>query len=145
LPLGKLNGQKAFQIRKRIIRIIAGTKTGASCKELLKKFNILPLATKFFALINMICSGQYENFQTDSDIHSISTGYRYNLHVLNTDLSKYQKGVYSTGIKLFNNLPPIIEGLNHNKRMLTPALKEYVLSHSYSVGEFTFTKNSELS
>jgi hypothetical protein len=59
----------------------------------------------------------------------------------NTD----KKGVYSTGIKLFNNLPPIIESLNHNKRMLTPALKEYVLSHSYSVGEFTFTKNSELS
>jgi hypothetical protein len=48
--LRKLNRQqkKVFYIQKKIIRIMAGTKRKASCKELFKKFNILPLASKFF-------------------------------------------------------------------------------------------------
>jgi hypothetical protein len=85
-----------------------------------------------------------EKFQTNSDIHNISTRYRYNLHVPNTNLSKYQKGVYYPGITLFNNLPPTIKSLNHDIKKFKPALKEYLLFHSYSAEEFTSTKNSQL-
>jgi hypothetical protein len=62
----------------------------------------------------------------------------------NTNLSKYQKGVYYSGIKLFNNLPPNIKSLNHDIKKLKPSLKEYFLSHFYSVEEFTLAKNSQL-
>jgi hypothetical protein len=55
-----------------------------------------------------------EKFQTHSEIHSISTKYRYNLQVPYNNLSKYQKGVYYSGIKVFNHLPPNIKGLNHD-------------------------------
>jgi hypothetical protein len=85
-----------------------------------------------------------EKFQTNSDIHSISTRYRYNLHVPNSNLSKYQKGVYYSGIKLFKNLPTNVKNLSHNIKKFKRALKEYLLSHSYSVEEFTFAKNSQL-
>jgi hypothetical protein len=88
-----------------------------------------------------------EKFQINSDIHNISTRYRYNLHVPNTNLSKYQKGVYYTGIKLFNNLPPTIKSLNDDIQgnKFKPAQKGYLISHSfYSVEEFTSTKNSQL-
>jgi hypothetical protein len=81
-----------------------------------------------------------EKFQTNSDIHDISTKYRYNLHVPNTNLHKYQKGIYSTGIKLFNDLPHTIKSLNHDIK----SLSQYLLSHSYSVEKFTSTKNSQL-
>jgi hypothetical protein len=74
-----------------------------------------------------------EKFQTNSDIHNISTRYRYNLNVPNTNLSKYQKVVYFSEIKLFNNLPPTTKSLNHNIKKFKPAQKEYLLSHSYSV------------
>jgi hypothetical protein len=40
---------------------MAGTNRRASCTELFKKFNILPLASKIFALIIIICSGQHKN------------------------------------------------------------------------------------
>jgi hypothetical protein len=84
-----------------------------------------------------------EKFQTNSDIHS--TRYRYNIHVPNSNLSKYQKGVYYSGIKIFNNLPPNVKNLSHNVKMFKRALKEYLLSHSfYSVEEFTLAKNSQL-
>jgi hypothetical protein len=72
-----------------------------------------------------------EEFQTNSDIQNISTRYRYNRHVLHANLSKYQKGVYNTEIKLLNNLPPSIRSLSqYTKKKFKPALKEYLPSHS---------------
>jgi hypothetical protein len=50
----------------------------------------------------------------------------------NAELIKYQGGVYYTGINLFNNLP-----LKSRKTVCMPALKDYVLTHSYSVDGFT--------
>jgi hypothetical protein len=85
-----------------------------------------------------------ETFQTNSNIHRIRTRYRYNLNVPNTNLSKYKKGVYYYGIKLFIKLPPNSKSLNHGIKMFKPVLKEYLLSHSfYSVEEFTSTNNSQ--
>jgi hypothetical protein len=74
------------------------------------------------------------------DCHNVSTRYGYNLHVPYTNLSKYKKVVYYTGIKLFNNLPPI-KSLNYDIKKFKPTLK---VSHSfYTIKEFTLTKNSQ--
>jgi hypothetical protein len=138
------DNKKVFYTQKKIIRKMAGTKRRASCRELFKKFNILPLASKFLLLLlSSFVVNNIETFQTNSDIHNTSTRYRYNLHVSNTNLSKYQKGVYYSGIKLFSNLPPTIRSLNHNVQKFKPALKEYLLSHSYFVEDFTLAKNSQ--
>jgi hypothetical protein len=88
---------------------MAGTKRRASCRELFKKFNILPLASEFLLSLSSFVVENTETFQTNSDIHNIITKYRYNLHVPNTNFSKYQKGVYYSRIKLFNNLPPLFQ------------------------------------
>jgi hypothetical protein len=62
----------------------------------------------------------------------------------NTNLTKYKKGVYNTGIKSFNNLPPTIKSLNHNIKVFKPALKDYHLTHSfYSVDDFICVENSK--
>jgi hypothetical protein len=123
---------------------MAGIKRRASCRELFNKFNILSLACKFLLSWLSFVVDNIEKFKTNSDIQNISTRYKYNLHVLNTNLSKYQKGVYYTGIKLFNNLPPTIKSRNHNIKKFKPALKEYLLSHSNAIEEFTLTRNSQL-
>jgi hypothetical protein len=135
------DSKKVFYIQKKIIRIMAGTKMRSSCRELFKKFNILRLASEFLLSLLSFVVDNIQKFQTNSDIHNISTRYRYNLHVTNTNLSKYQKGFYYTGINLFHNLPPTIKSLNHDIKKFKPALKEYLPSHSfYSVEEFTSTK-----
>jgi hypothetical protein len=41
------DSKKIYYIQKKIIRIMAGTKRRASCRELFKKFNILPIASEF--------------------------------------------------------------------------------------------------
>jgi hypothetical protein len=139
------DSKKVFYIQKKIVRIIAVTKRRASCRELFKKFNILPLDSKLLLSLSSFVVDNIETFQTNSDSHNTSTRYRYNLHVPNTNLSKYQKGVYYSGIKLFSNLPLTIKSLNHNIKKFKPALKEYLLSHSfYSIEECTLTKNAQL-
>jgi hypothetical protein len=58
------------------------------------------------------------------------------------NLTSYQKGAYYGGIKLFNTLPDSIKSLNHDIRVFKPALKDYILSHSfYSVEELTSSEN----
>jgi hypothetical protein len=139
------DSKKVFYTQKRIIRIMAGAKRRAPCRELFNKFNILPLASEFLLSLLSFIVDNMDKFQTNSDIHSISTRYRYNFHVPNSNLSKYQKGVYYSGIKIFNNFPPNVKNLSHNIKMFKAALKEYLLSHSfYSVQEFTLAKNSLL-
>jgi hypothetical protein len=82
-----------FYIQKKIIRKMAGTKRRASCRELFKKCFILPLASEFLPSFLSFVAENIETFQTNSDIHNLTTRYRYNLHVPNTNLRKYQKGV----------------------------------------------------
>jgi hypothetical protein len=103
------DSKKVLYIQKKIIRIMAGTKRRASCTELFKKFNIFQLASDFLFSLSSFVVDNLETFQTNSDVHNISIRYTYNLHVPNTNLSNYQKGVYYSGIKLFNNLPPTIK------------------------------------
>jgi hypothetical protein len=99
-----------------------------TCRELFKKFNILPLASEFLLSLLSFVVDNIEKFQTNSDIHNICTRYRYNLHVPNINLSKYQKGVYYTGMKPFNDPSPTIKSLNHDIKKFKPALKkEYLL------------------
>jgi hypothetical protein len=91
---------KKKNIQKKIIRIMADTKRRASCRQLFKKFDILPLASEFILFLLSDVVDNTEKFQTNSDIHNISTRHRYNFHVLNANLSKYWKGIYCIGIKL---------------------------------------------
>jgi hypothetical protein len=42
---------------------------------------------------------------TDSDNYSVYTGHSSDLHLPQTNLAVYQKGVYYSDVKFFNNLP----------------------------------------
>jgi hypothetical protein len=54
-----------------------------------------------------------------------------------------KKGVYCTGVKLFNNLPPTIKSLHNDTKVFKPALKDYLLTYSfYSIDDFTSVANS---
>jgi hypothetical protein len=71
----------------------AGVKRRVPCRQLFKKFSILPLASKFLLSL-LLCIWDY----------NISTRHKYNLCVATTNLIEYQKGVYCTRIKLLNNI-----------------------------------------
>jgi hypothetical protein len=68
--------------------------------EMVSKFNILPLASGR-PLLALLLIVEMKKFRTNSSIHNMDTKHRYQIHMLNTNLSIYQKGIYCTGIKLY--------------------------------------------
>jgi hypothetical protein len=60
----------------------------------------------------------------------MNTRQKYNYHLPSSNLSLYQKGVYFTGIKLFNNLPQSIKNFSNDTKQFKSALKNYLHAHS---------------
>jgi len=50
-------------------------------------------------------------FILNSDIHKISTPYSNDLHLPSAQLKLFQKGVFYSGIKMYNHLPLTIKEL----------------------------------
>ena len=53
------------------------------------------------------------------------------LYVPTTNLTTYQKGVYYSGIKIYNHLPTAIKDLSGDKNKFKLALKRYLLHYSF--------------
>jgi hypothetical protein len=78
-----------------------------------------------------------EIFKSNSDIHSVYNIHRTDLHPPLLHLSVSQKGVYFSGIKIFNHLPQNIKGLPHNIKKFKDILKTLLLMGSfYSLEEY---------
>jgi hypothetical protein len=58
------DSKKLFYIQKKIIIIMTGTKRRASCRELFKKFNILPLVSEFLLSLLSFVVDNIEKLQT---------------------------------------------------------------------------------
>jgi hypothetical protein len=70
------------------------------------------------------------------ELHSINTRHKLDLHVPLVTLSKVQKGVYDSGIKLFNFCPSVSS--NKFKHKLEKFL---ILNSFYSVEEYLDSDN----
>jgi hypothetical protein len=118
---------------------MAGVKSRVSCRKLFWKFNILPVAGEFILCLLSFVVENLDKFQRNTDVHNLNARRKYDHHMPNMNLTEYQKGLHYTGIRLFNNLPPTIKSLNN---VFKPALKDYLLTHSYFVDDFTSVENS---
>jgi len=74
----------------------------------------------------------------DSQIHSVHTRFKINLHPPIANLAKFQKGVYYSGIKIFNNLPHDIKDLANEITLFRNALKSILLINSFCNSEEYF-------
>jgi hypothetical protein len=82
--------------------IMAGVKKRASCREIFKKFNYLPLRVNSFSLLLFFVENM-EKFRTNFDIHNVNTRHKYDLHMLNDNLTSYQKGAYYAEITHYSS------------------------------------------
>ena len=84
-------------------------------------------------------------FSTNSKVHTINTRHRSDLHSPSTNLTKYQKGVYYSGIKIFIHLPKNIKNLSWNVKKFKLASKRFLLMGSfYSLEYFDWISRSDL-
>jgi hypothetical protein len=72
-------------------------------------------------------SNNREQYFANFEIHNINTRHTANLHLPRTHLSIYQKGVFYSGIKIFNNLPRNIKTYIDNPITFKKAVKKVLL------------------
>jgi hypothetical protein len=104
--------------------------------ELLRA-NILSLASEFILELLSSVVENLKEFQRNLDVRSLNTRHKYDFPGPQSNLSRYAKAVNGTATKLFDNLPTTTENLNYYIKALKPTLKAYLVSHCYSVYEFT--------
>ena len=112
-----------FKLQKRAIKIIMNVDNRVSCRELLKKLNILPLHSQYILSLLLFVVKNIKEFISNSILNSINTHHRSDLYAPSVKLTKYQKGVYYSGIKIFNHLPQIIKNLSWNVKKFKLAPK----------------------
>ena len=101
------HSDKIFKIQKQVIRIITNSRMRDSCRELFKQLEMLPLYSQYILSISIFVIKNKHLFYTNNQIHSIHTRFKTNLHPPTANLTKFQKGVYYSANKIFNNLPHI--------------------------------------
>ena len=83
----------------------------------------------------MYVAKNINDFTINSDNHSFNTRYKANLYPPLLRLNKCQKGIYYTGIKMYNCLPSKLRGLINNKIQFKKELKKFLLRGSFCTVE----------
>jgi len=126
-----------FKIQKRVIRIMMNVKNRESCRELFKKLNILPLQSQFILSLLIFVVKNLNMSKSNSVVHTINTRNSSDLYLPSLHLSKVQKEVYHSGIKVFNCLPPRIKSSSGDVMKFRIALKRFLSEGSfYTIQEY---------
>jgi hypothetical protein len=102
-----------------------------SCRDLFKKLCILPLHSQYIFSILLFVVKNRGLFKTNSDVHKFNTRTSYDLHLPTAKLTVFQKGVYCSGIKIYNHLPLHLKQLSYDIKKFKPALKRFLLTNSF--------------
>ena len=113
-----------------------------SCLELFKNLNILPLYSQYILSLILFVVKNIDEFSTNSELHTINTWHRSDLHPLSINLTKYQKGVYYSGIKIISHLLQNIKNLSWNVNKFKLTLKMFLLMGSFHSPDEYFDWNS---
>jgi len=107
-----------FKLQKRAIRIILNASNKVLWCEMFKKLNILPLHSQYILSLLLFVVKNIEEFISNSKVHSSNIRHTSDLYAPSIKLTKYQKAVYYSGIKIFNHLPQNIKNLSWNVKNL---------------------------
>jgi hypothetical protein len=133
-----------FTLQKKIIRTITNTKPRDSCRAAFKKLEIITLYSQYIYSLVLYTVNNKHLFDANNEIHKYKTRNNNNLHLPLASLSKFNKGAYISGIKVFNHLPQYIKDLTNNQTYFKSTLKRFLYHHSfYSMNEYYNYKAEE--
>jgi hypothetical protein len=128
---------KVLKSQKRMIRIMTNLRLRDTCRVMLKELRIRPFYSQYIYSLLIYLAGNTQLFTMNREVHSYNTRNNTDFHLPNVNLTKYQKGVYYMGIKLYNHLPTDIKNLVHNQKLFGSFLRRFLHFNSfYSLEEF---------
>jgi hypothetical protein len=98
-----------------------------SCRAMFSKLGILTLYSQYIFSTLMFVVKHKDIFTFNVELHKINTRHKLDLHVPSVNLTEVQKGVYYSGITLFNSLHLGIENIAHNTNKFMPELKKFLI------------------
>jgi hypothetical protein len=75
-------------------------------------------------------------FTVNLEIHNINTRQHTNLHQPTSNLTGYQQGIYCSGARVYNNLPPHIKQLSDDSKNFVLQVKKFLYLHSFALEEY---------
>jgi hypothetical protein len=124
-------GATIFRLQKEAIRIMEGCENRVSCRDLFRKFQILPLTSQYLLSLLMFVVQHKDLFITSLGSHNLETRQSNHLYTPQANLSVYHKGAYYSGVKIFNKLPSNIKDVNGNTTKFKTTLKRYLYANSF--------------
>ena len=110
--------------------------TNARPRDSCKNMEIVTFIHYIYSLLLYIVNNKHQ-FITNRETHKCRTRSNNNLHLPTVSLSKFNKGAYMTGVKIFNHLPQYIKSVVNDPKCFKSALKRFLCRHSfYSVDEY---------
>jgi hypothetical protein len=106
------HSEELFQIQNRKVRIITNSSKNTSGQQLFKELNILPIQSQYICSILLFVTKNKGQFLFNSQVHKINTRQTSNLYLPTANLATDQKGVYYSGIKIYNHLKAAINNLS---------------------------------
>jgi hypothetical protein len=97
--------RKVYIIQKRTIRIMLRLGPRTSCRDGLKKLNILTVPCLCTYILVLFAVKNLNIYQTDSFVRGMNTRQQNELHIPSVILSSIQRGVCCSSVKIFNRLP----------------------------------------
>jgi len=128
---------KIFRLQKKIIRIMMGCRSKDSCRKFFFNLEILPLPSQYILSLLLFMIRNKNQFLVNSEIHHIYTRQHANLYQPSLNVTKYQKGVYCLGVKVFNMLHSYIKSEFADPKKFEVVLQKFLCENSfYSLDEY---------
>ena len=113
-----------------------------SCRGLFKDLKILPFASQYILSLLQFVVLTRGYFAPNGVCHNFNTRQKNDLHLPHVSLTTYQRGVFYSGIIVFNALLLPIKDISGNPKMFK-VVKHYLLTHSfYNLDEFFSEQNT---
>jgi hypothetical protein len=94
-----------FQLWKKVIRIIGKAGQHASCRNLFKELNILPLPCLYISEAVCCVKSNMEKMKYNEEVHDHCTCQKSDLHTEFCRTTVFKNSSANMGIRLYNKLP----------------------------------------
>ena len=119
---------KIFKIQNKMIRIITNLRNGNSCRNIFNTMKILLFYSQcIFSLLMYLVDNRHLCI-TNKEIHNINTRSNHKFHIRSSTLTKFQKGVYYSGIKLFSHPLCHVRQLCYDTKLFRKIFKSFFIA-----------------
>jgi hypothetical protein len=127
---------RIFRLQKKEIRLKGKIGRYASCRNLFKELNILPLPCLYISKVVCYVKSNMDKMKCNEELHDHCTRQKKDLHVQFCWTTLFKNSSVNVGIKLYNKLPNTIKELE-KVREFKKKVKVFLLQHTfYSVDEY---------